>query len=196
MRNRAAVLAPDEQVEPVGGPPRHAASGPEWVTGHNLSVMEAPRRIQEGTVLIKKGARMPDSWQATLAPYLGWNIVLGQVAAEVPRTVEATGWQFFCVVPVAKASGLSCNPRGAMETAMRKLLLQFAARGLNASEVVDIKTRSFLGLHCVTVSARARQLQESKSLHELKRFHWPKMPWGWGRIPGARGPVITCFKGI
>ena len=163
---------------------------------HDLSVAEAPRRIQEGTILIKQGAHLPDSWQAKMVPFLGWNMVLGQVAAEVTRTVEATGWQFFCVVPGAKASAVSVNPRSALEAALRKLLQSIAARGLNALEVVDISARSLLGVHHVTVSARARQLQASILLDEMKRFHWPRKPWGSGRIPGVRGPASTYFKGI
>lgn len=197
MKNQAAVLAPKERVGAVStGPPHAASRSAGRIMRHDLSVAQEPWRIQEGTILIKQSARLPASWQAKLVPFLGWNIVLGQVAAEVTRTVEATGWQFFCVVPGAKASGLSVEPWGALESAMRKLVHGITARGLNALQVVDISARSFLGFYHVTVSADAKQIQESIFLREMKTIHWPRKPWGSGRIPGARGTASTYFKGI
>jgi hypothetical protein len=197
MKNQAGVLAAKERMRAVSvGPPHATSRTAPRAMRHDLSVVEAPRRIQEGTVLIKQGAPLPDSWQVKSVPFLGWNMVLGQVAVEVTRKIEATGWQFFCVVPGAKASAVSVNSRSVLEAALRKLLQGIAARGLNALEVVDISARSFLGFHHVTVSARARQLQASIFLHKMGPFHWPRKPWGSGRIPGVRGPASTYFKGI
>lgn len=165
-------------------------------SGPNLTVVEAPLRIQEGTVLIKGGVRLPDSLHLRLSRFGGWQVVEGQYGFEVARKIEAAGSQFITVLPDVKASGLSVDPQRSLERAMQKLLESIEARGLNALEVREIVRGSFLGVHGVTVRAHSRQVQESIFLHEIKRFHWPRKAWGSGRIRGVRGALSTYFKGI
>ena len=125
-------------------------------------------RIKTGTILMEKGTVVPDSLSLESEPYSnGWESIRNLDRRELGRELHGTGWTFFFLADEISRSAVGFNEQEAIRTAVKRLLSSIKIRCLNCLEVRRVVTKTFLGLHFVSVFAHPRHIQKSSALAAL-----------------------------
>ena len=125
-------------------------------------------QISEGAILVEEGTLVPDSFTLDSEPYSsGWKSLNNPDRDELGRKLHGAGWTFFFLADVIRRNVVGFNEQEAIRTAMKRLLSSVKTRCLNCLEVHRVVTRTFLGLHFVSVFAHPRHIQKSSSLPVL-----------------------------
>jgi hypothetical protein len=160
------------------------------------AVIATTEDIQAGSVMIKSGARLPESAPFESKPYGHWKLLAGVDGFAVERTLSEAGWHFFFMVPETMASAVSSTPQGAVRKALKKVTAAIETQDYNALEVVGITTKRFLGLHYATVVAHARHSKHSPYLRDLDPHYVPRNVWNFKQALRRRGQIGRTSKGI
>jgi hypothetical protein len=127
---------------------------------------EYPRTV--GAILIEEGTLVPDSLSLDSEPYSsGWGSLRNQDRRELNRELHSAGWTFFFLGDEIKRSVVGFDEPAAIRTAVKRLLSTVRSRRLNCMEVRRVVTKTFLGLHFVSVFAHPRHIQRSSALSAL-----------------------------
>ena len=134
------------------------------------------REIDVGTVLIKKGTRLPGRMRLECAPLSeGWKLVIGLDAYALSRRIREAGWAFAHMSGEVNATALNFSMRRAVHRAATRGLAKRASSGITCLEIIQVMSRRVFGLAYVTVVARPRSILEevaqlpSRSLSEWHR---------------------------
>ena len=121
-------------------------------------------QIRVGTVFIEEGTPVPDSLVFESAPYSdGWRSVKNLNGYDLDRKIRSAAWTLFDLSHV-NASVFGFDREKAIHSAVKRALVKTKSENFNALEISRVVAKRFLGLSCVTVSARMRHLQESMFL--------------------------------
>ncbi len=148
-------------------------------------------QVTRGSVLIRPGTTLPHGLSVPLRRIGQWNLIDGLSASELDRHVRNEGSHLFFMVPPIEASGLGLSPHSAFRKALRDVVRQVEARGLNAVEVADVRVRSLLNLHYVRITAHARHVRNCLFLRELDPHHRVDGLWNALRISKS-GTAKQC----
>jgi hypothetical protein len=121
--------------------------------------------IKTGTVLIKKGARLPGALRFEVEPYVpGWELVKDLNAYALDRKVREAGWTFFFQAGEIKSTVFGIDGRQMARRAIERILADPKAEKFNSLEIARVTfvgSARFPGVHFVTVAANLRHVQES-----------------------------------
>ena len=159
-------------------------------------VIATTEDIQAGSVMIKSGARLPESARFESKQKVHWNVLAGVDGFAVERTLSEAGWHFFFMVPETRAAAVSSTPQGAVRKALKKATAAIEAQDYNALEIVEITTKRFLGLYYARVVAHARHAKHSPYLRDLDPHYVPRNVWNFKQALRRRGQIGRTSKGI
>ena len=164
--------------------PGHETAGPDVATPATCApmVIATTEDIRVGSVLIKSDARLPESVRFESKQYVPWKLLTGVDGFAVERKLLESGWHFLFMVPGITIGALSSSRNGAIRRALKRILTAVAERHFNGLEIVEITTRSFLGLHYARVVAHPRQVKNSPFVRDLNPNHVTRTTWDSERV--------------
>jgi hypothetical protein len=151
-------------------------------------VSHMKNEITAGTVLIKNGALLPKDLQfETEAGVPGWRFVKYLDVRGMDRKIQKTGWTFFCLAGVIKATAFGIDPQRMVRTAIERILAKSTSEDFNSLEITQMASAGsdrFPLIRYMTVSAQTRQIQEGMFLgrpdpnpkSEARKFNPPPKP--------------------
>lgn len=160
------------------------------------AILATTEDIRAGIVLIKPDAPLPTSVQFESKHYGRWKLLTGADGFQVERRLSEAGWHFFLMVPEIRIKALSSNPKRGLRKVLKKLMIAMEAQGFNAVEVVEIKTRHFVGFNSVEIVAYARQMKNSPFLRDLDPYPVFRNTWNFKQILRRQGRIAPTRKGI
>jgi len=130
-----------------------------------------------GSVFVRENTILPRGLIIETETFLpGWRAVRDCDGYGLCRKIEAGNWNFFYLAGEFKAIVLGREGPAAFRRAVRSILSKPEARKFNSLEITAIRSRWFLGIPFVSVSANFRHIQESLALEPAK-------------IPGLKPPA-------
>ncbi len=125
--------------------------------------------IKRESILVRADAELPDFLQIAREPFLPrWGCVRRFRPAELERELGKVDWHFFFIPPEIQAFGLARVPDRALHKAITRLLGRAEVEKLNALEITNITTKTYLGFHLASVRAHLRHIQDSPFLFKAK----------------------------
>lgn len=136
--------------------------------------------IKAGNILIKDNARLPKELKFESEPCVqGWRLVNDFDGHGLNREIQKTGWIFFCLAGVVKATVFGIDERSMVRRAIERILARAKSEKFNSLEitrVASVGSERFPLVRYVTVSAQSRHIQESLFLCHAKDL--PKLEAG------------------
>jgi hypothetical protein len=159
-----------------------AGAGLETATTRAPVVIATTEDIRAGSVWIKSDARLPESARFESKQYGHWKLLTRMDGFAVERSLSEAGWHFLFMVPGITIGALSSSRNGAIRRALKRILAAVEEQDFNGLEIVEITTRSFLGLHYARVVAHPRQVQNSPFVRDLDPYRVTRTVWDSERI--------------
>jgi hypothetical protein len=126
-----------------------------------------PQTIVVGKILLREGTLLPGGVRLESEPYAsGWRVIKNLDGYGLGRKIHEAGWTLFSHAGGIKTIAFGFDQQRAVHRAMRQVLAQMQSLEFNALEIISVSTRHFMGLPYVSVSARARHIQESVVLFQ------------------------------
>jgi hypothetical protein len=120
--------------------------------------------LKTGTILIEKGALMPESVLLQSRPYSsGWTALSNLDLNQLDTAISKAGWTFFFMAGEIKISAFGFDREGAVRRAVKQVIANVESHKCNCVEITDVSLRSFLGMPYANVSAHSRHIQESSA---------------------------------
>ncbi len=117
--------------------------------------------IDVGTVLVRDGTPLPKSLRIQSEPYAsGWRLVKDLDGDGLTRKIQDTGWTFFSLAGRIQVTAFGRAEQQGAQSAVRRILAKLKSDKSNCLEISGIVSKHFLGLPYVTVSVRARHIQD------------------------------------
>jgi len=125
-----------------------------------------PDAIKTGSILIEKGARMPESVLIEGQPYSsGWTAVSNLDLEELDTAIAKAGWTFFFMAGEIKMTAFGLDAKQAVRRAVKRVIANVESHKCNCVEVTEVSAKSFLGMPYVNVSAHSRHIQKSSAFN-------------------------------
>jgi hypothetical protein len=122
--------------------------------------------IKTGSILIEKGALMPESIRLESKPYsTGWTAVSNLDLNGLDTAVNQAGWTFFFMAGEIKITAFGLDRKAAVRRAVKQVITNVEAHKCNCVEITDVSLRSFLGMPYANVSAHSRHIQQSSEFN-------------------------------
>ena len=120
--------------------------------------------IKMGTILIERGASMPESLRLEGSPYSsGWRSVSNLNLNQLDTAINKAGWTFFFMAGEIKITAFGFDKERAVRRAVKRVITNVESHKCNCVEITDVSAKSFLGMPYVNVSAHSRHIQESSA---------------------------------
>jgi len=127
--------------------------------------------IEIGTLLIKEGTPLPETFPLESDPYLkGWRLVKNLGSSGMDRKLCEVEWTFFYMAVEVNAMAFGSDPEKTTRRAVKKAMANMKSDRFNCLEISRVAAKSFLGLPYVTVAGHPRHIQESVCLFHAKRI--------------------------
>ena len=140
-----------------------------------------------GTIFIRENTILPGGLIIETETFVpGWRAVRNCDGYRLGRKIEQAKWNFFYLAGEFKAIVLGREGPAAFRRAVRRILEKPEARKFNSLEITAIRTRWFLGIPFVSVSANFRHIQESLALQPAKILSL--------KVPAAPPAAIAADK--
>jgi len=122
-----------------------------------------------GTVFIRENTILPGGLIFETETFLpGWRAVRNCDGYRLGRKIEEAKWNFFYLAGEFKAIVIGRKGPAAFRRAVQSILAKPETRKFNSLEITAIRSRWFLGIPFVSVSANFRHIQESLALEPAK----------------------------
>ena len=148
--------------------------------------------ITTGAILIQDHALLPSGLRFESEPCVpGWRLVNNLDCHGLDREIQKSGWIFFCLAGVMKASVFGMDAQKMMRRAIVHILASLKSEKFNSLEITQVDSEHSLRfplVRFVTVSAQSRHIQESlfhfraQELPQLKRL---------GEVPGPSTNIVS-----
>jgi len=118
--------------------------------------------ITSGTVLIEKDALHPQCFQVQgdSRPQAWMPVKFSLTPRELEKELSATGWTFFFLATVIKATAFGFDRARATHEALKRVIETVRRRNCNCLQILRVEEHAFLGIPCVSVSAHPRHIQK------------------------------------
>jgi hypothetical protein len=115
-----------------------------------------------GTVILKEDVRLPEGLKVETEPYArGWKVLKNMDAYGFDRAIRGAGWNFLSLAGTIKVSAIGTKGSSRLDRGIRKLTARTSTGKFNALEITEARSKSFLGVPYVNISARSRHVQQS-----------------------------------
>jgi hypothetical protein len=130
-----------------------------------------PTNEPAGTLFIRENTLLPGGLIIETETFLpGWRAVRNCDGYRLGRKIEEAKWNFFYLAGELKAIVLGRVGPSALRRALRSILAKPAARKFNSVEIRETRSRWFLGIPFVSVTANFRHIQQSLALDRANDF--------------------------
>lgn len=124
-----------------------------------------------GTLFIRENTILPGGLIIETETFLpGWRAVRDCDGYRLGRKIEQAGWNFFFLAGDMKAVVFGRQGPSSLRRALRSILSKPATRKFNSLEIREIRSRWFLGIPFVIVTANFRHIQQSLALDRTNDF--------------------------
>ena len=121
--------------------------------------------IEAGSILIERGALIPDSWLSQGEPYSNnWISVGKRDRSGLEASIHKAGWTFFYLAGEIRATVFGFDEQETARKAVKQLITRVKAQRLNGLEISQVSMSSCLGVRFATVVGHARHIQKSMVL--------------------------------
>jgi hypothetical protein len=115
-----------------------------------------------GTILIREGTTLPTNVSIECDAFMpGWRVVKNLDRSEITRQFEAANWNFFNLAGEIRATVLGRDWLRTPRRAVKGVLAKQDGQKFNSLETTKAAAKRFLGVPYLSLSAHARQIQES-----------------------------------
>jgi hypothetical protein len=91
----------------------------------------------------------------------GWKLVADLDGFALDREIQRTGWTFFSLAGVMKATAFGMDKQQMIRRAITHILASQKAGKFNSLEVTRVTSKRFFGVPYMSVDAQSRHIQES-----------------------------------
>jgi hypothetical protein len=115
-----------------------------------------------GSILIDKDAARPQCFHTKDNSFPdGWMAVTHDLSHhELEQELTATGWTFFFMANVIRATVFGFSQETTIDRALKRLIRNVSQQRCNCLEIDGVATHSFLGMPYVSISAHPRHIQK------------------------------------
>jgi hypothetical protein len=130
--------------------------------------------ITSGTVLIEKGTLLPQSFRLEKESYPGaWMPVENSLNShQLESELAATGWRFFYMAGVVRATAFGFDRQKTVNTALDRLIAGARLQNCNCLEIDKVGMHAFLGMPYVSVTAHSRHIQKDLVFSGQVTYKW------------------------
>jgi hypothetical protein len=122
-------------------------------------------------LFIREGAILPGGLIIETEAFIpGWRAVRDCDGYRLGRKIEAVKWNFFFLAGEVTATVFGRVGPSTLRRALVRILSKPAARKFNSLEIATTRSRWFLGIPFVTVSANFRHIQQGMALDRANDF--------------------------
>ena len=133
--------------------------------------VQMPTNESAGTLFIRENTLLPGGLIIETETFLpGWRAVRNCDGYRLGRKIEELKWNFFYLAGELKAIVLGRQGPSALRRALRTILANPAARKFNSLEIRETRSRWFLGIPFVIVTANFRHIQQGLALDRANDF--------------------------
>lgn len=130
-----------------------------------------PANDPAGRLFIREDTILPGGLIIETETFLpGWRAVKDCDGYRLGRKIEQAKWNFFLLAGDVKAVVFGRQGPSALRRALRSILAKPAAKKFNSLEIAGTRSRSFLGIPFVIVTANFRHIQQSMVLNAANDF--------------------------
>jgi len=130
-----------------------------------------PANETAGNILIRENTLLPGGFIIETETFLpGWRAVRNYDGYRLGRKIEEAKWNFFYLAGEVRAIVLGRKGPSALRRAVRSILAKPVARKFNSLELTGTRSRWFLGIPFVTVTANFRHIQQGLALDRANDF--------------------------
>ena len=142
-----------------------------------------PANEPAGNIFVRDNTPLPGGLIIeTEAIIPGWRAVRDCDGYRLGRKIEEAKWNFFYLAGDVKAIVLGRTGPSALRRALRSILEKPTARRFNSLEIRGIRSKWFLGIPFVIVTANFRHIQQSLILDRANDFTGKTAPAPEGAI--------------
>jgi hypothetical protein len=121
--------------------------------------------IKPGTILITKGALLPESLLLESEPYAyGWRLVKNLDSKGLDQIIGQAGWNFFYIASVVETNAFGSDEKKTTRMAIKQVIANLKSKNFNCLKITRVTAKRSLGLLYVSVSAHSRHSQEGPAL--------------------------------
>jgi hypothetical protein len=130
-----------------------------------------PANNTAGTLFIREDTILPGGLIIETETFLpGWRAVRDCDGYRLGRKIEQAKWNFFFLAGDVKAIVFGRQGPSSLRRALRSILAKPAARKFNSLEIRETRSRWFLGIPFVIVTANFRHIQQGLALDRANDF--------------------------
>jgi len=130
-----------------------------------------PANEPAGTLFIRENTLLPGGLIIETETFLpGWRAVKNCDGYRLGRKLEEAKWNFFYLAGEVRAIVLGREGPSALRRAVRSILAKPDARNFNSLELTGTRSRWFLGVPFVIVTANFRHIQQGLALDRADDF--------------------------
>ena len=124
-----------------------------------------------GSIFIREGTILPGGLIIETETFLpGWRAVRNCDGYRLGRKIEEAKWNFFYLAGEVRAIVLGREGPSTLRRAVRNILAKPEARKFNSLEITATRSRWFLGIPFVSVTANFRHIQQGLALDPSNDF--------------------------
>jgi hypothetical protein len=140
-----------------------------------------------GSLFIREDTILPGGLIIETETFLpGWRAVRDCDGYRLGRKIEQAKWNFFFLAGDVKAIVFGRQGPSSLRRALRSILAKPAARKFNSLEIRETRSRWFLGIPFVIVTANFRHIQQGLALDRANDFT--------RKTPGAPEAAMVANK--
>src|SRR5947207_14054347 len=114
--------------------------------------------IKAGTILIKEGTLLPEAVRfESECTVPGWRLVKDLDRCGLEREIREAGWNYFWLAGEIRATVFGIDEEKMDRRTIEEILARLKSEKFNSLEITRVRSEAskpFLGVRCVTVSAR------------------------------------------
>jgi hypothetical protein len=119
--------------------------------------------LTQGSILIEKGTALPPSFRLENEswPSAWMSLKKNRNAHELESELASTGWAFFYMAGLVRASAFGFDGQKRIHKALQRLIVAVRRQKCNCIEINDVSTHMLLGMPYTSISAHSCHIQES-----------------------------------
>ena len=130
-----------------------------------------PANEPAGNLFIRENTLLPGGLIIETEAFIpGWRAVRNCDGYRLGRKIEEAKWNFFYLAGEVKAIVLGRQGPSALRRALQRILAKPEARKFNSLELTGTRSRWFLGIPFVSVTANFRHIQQGLALDRANDF--------------------------
>lgn len=140
-----------------------------------------------GILFIREGAILPGGLIIETEAFIpGWRAVRNCDGYRLGRKIEQAKWNFFFLAGDVRAIVFGRQGPASLRRALRTILAKPAAQKFNSLEIRETRSKWFLGIPFVIVTANFRHIQQGLALDRANDFT--------GQTPAAPEAAMVASK--